>query len=89
MATFRAKIDVTLKDSILDPAGKTTLQALGSLGFQEAEDLRIGKHYVLMVNSGSKAEAKKCVDEMCQKLLVNPVIEKYIVDLEPLGGPST
>lgn len=86
---FRATIGVTLKESILDPQGQTTLRALGSLGFQEATNLRIGKYYVITLNSANEAEARKKIDEMCEKLLVNPVIEKYaLVDLENLRSAT-
>lgn len=88
MTIFRATVDVTLKKSILDPQGQTTLQALEALGFQDAKDLRVGKHFVLTVNSATQLEAEKKVKEMCEKLLINPIIEEYFVKVEDLGGTS-
>jgi phosphoribosylformylglycinamidine synthase subunit PurS len=85
---YKAKIDVTLKKSILDPQGKTALQALGSLGFDNAKDLRVGKHFVLTVDAATKADATKSVNQMCEILLVNPVIEEYSVQLEALSGTA-
>ena len=88
MNTFKAIVDVTLKKSILDPQGQTTLHALETLGFQDAKDLRVGKHFVLTVNSASAVEAEKKVKQMCEKVLINPVIEEYFVKIESLGGTS-
>ena len=85
---FKAIVDVTLKKSILDPQGQTTLHALETLGFQEAKDLRVGKHFVLTVNSANAVEAEEKVRQMCEKVLINPVIEEYFVKIEPLGGTS-
>ena len=88
MSTFKAIVDVTLKKSILDPQGQTTLHALETLGFQDAKDLRVGKHFVLTVNSANVVEAEKKVKQMCEKVLINPVIEEYVVKIESLGGTS-
>lgn len=90
MPEFTATVDVTLKKSIQDPQGQTTLHALEALGFQGTTDLRVGKHFVLKVNSANQSEAEKKVEDMCKKLLINPVIEeyKYFVQIEPLGGTS-
>ncbi len=79
---YTAKINVTLKKSILDPQGKTTLGALHSLGFDQVKSLRVGKHFVLTLDAANSEQAKGMVDEICQKLLVNPVIEEYSVELK-------
>ena len=79
MSKFTATVAVTLKDSVLDPQGHTTLQALNALGFQDAQDLKIGKCFILTVNSANEAEAKKTVNQACEKLFVNPVIEKSTI----------
>ena len=81
MATYKATVNTTLKKSVLDPQGQTVLHALESLGFKEAKDLRIGKTFILKLESPGKAEAEKKVREMCDKLLINPVIEEYSVSL--------
>jgi len=85
---YKVTINVTLKDSILDPQGKTGLHALGALGFQDAKDLRVGKHYVLTIDSANKIEAKKEAEEMCQKLLANPIIEKYFINVDDSEGTA-
>lgn len=88
MKTYTATVNIALKDSILDPQGLTGLHALSALGFQNATDMRVGKQYVLKINSANEGEAKKTVEEMCNKLLVNPVIEKFFIEIEPLEGTS-
>lgn len=79
---YKAKIDVTLKKSVLDPQGQTVLHALHSLGYKEAEALRIGKYFELEIEAKSKDAAEKSLHEMCDKLLVNAVIEEYSYKLE-------
>ena len=78
----RARVYVTLKEGILDPQGKTVLRALKSLGYDEVEDLRIGKFMELSLEGedGDKLEARLL--EMCEKLLANPIIENYRVEVE-------
>lgn len=79
---FKAKIDVNLKKSVLDPQGQTVLQALHSLGFKNAEDLRVGKHFELTLNSHDRRQAESDLKAMCDKLLINPIIEDYSFQLE-------
>ena len=74
---YKATINVTLKKSVLDPQGKTVLHALGTLGFKEAQDLRVGKYFELTLDSPSRQVAEEKVRTMCDKLLINPVIEEY------------
>ena len=79
---FKAKIDVTLRKSVLDPQGQTVLQALHSLGFKGVESLRVGKHFELTLNSGDRKKAEQDLKTMCDKLLINPIIEDYTFQLE-------
>lgn len=71
------RVTVTLKPSLLDSAGRTILGALQKLGYEEAQDVRIGKAIYLEVDRFDEARVK----EMCDKLLANPVIEDYRVEL--------
>lgn len=80
--TFKAKIYVTLRKSVFDPQGQTVLHALESLGFKSAKDLRVGKFFELTIDADSKQDAEKEVKTMCEKLLVNTVIEDYTFELE-------
>ena len=79
---YQVKISVTLKKSVFDPQGKTVLDALHSLGFREAESLRVGKFFELNLNAKSKKEAEAQIKAMCEKLLINPVIEEYQFEIE-------
>jgi phosphoribosylformylglycinamidine synthase len=79
---YKATINVTLKKSVLDPQGKTVLHALESLGFKEAQNLRVGKYFELTVNADNKQKAESRVKEMCDKVLINPVIEEYSFSLQ-------
>lgn len=73
---MRAKVYVTLKPGVLDPAGKAIEHALHSLGFEEAQDVRLGKYIELRVE-GDAARVPARLDDMCRKLLANGVIEDY------------
>jgi len=79
---YKAKINVTLKKTVLDPQGKTVLHALETLGFKEAKDLRAGKYFELALDASSREKAEASVRAMCDKLLINPVIEEYSFEIE-------
>ncbi len=79
---FRASVKVGLKTSVLDPQGKTVLAALHSLGFNEAKDLRVGKHFEIVLEGNDRTSVETRVKQFCEKLLVNPVIEHYSYELE-------
>ncbi|MBI2883271.1 MAG: phosphoribosylformylglycinamidine synthase subunit PurS [Candidatus Methylomirabilis oxyfera] len=81
-----AKIYVTLKPDVLDAQGDTVRSALETLGFQGLTDVRVGKFMVLTLNSPTKEQAAAQVDEMCKRLLANPVIEDYRFELEGAAG---
>ncbi|MEK7286024.1 MAG: phosphoribosylformylglycinamidine synthase subunit PurS [Nitrospirota bacterium] len=74
---MKAKVYVTLKDSIHDPQGVAILQALSSLGFNDAKDVRAGKYFEVELSEQAIAAAEESVKQMCEKLLANTVIEKY------------
>ncbi len=78
---FEARIHITLKKSVLDPQGDTVRSALASLGFQGVADCRIGKFMIVRLNEQNLAKAEAEVDEMCRKLLANPVIEDYVFQI--------
>ncbi|MDE2179564.1 MAG: phosphoribosylformylglycinamidine synthase subunit PurS [candidate division NC10 bacterium] len=81
-----AKIYVTLKPGVLDAQGDTVRSALEALGFQGLADVRVGKFMVLTLNSLTKEQATAQVEEMCRRLLANPVIEDYRFELEGAAG---
>ncbi len=78
---MKAKITITLKAGLLDAQGKTIKSALESMGFKGVADVRVGKHLEVELNHGSTSSAKRDVERMCQKLLANPVIETYRVEI--------
>jgi len=81
METYNAKVLVRLKPVVLDPQGKTVLSALKNLGFDEVRDARVGKVIELEIEGGSEEAVRKQIREMCSKLLANPVIEDYEIEL--------
>lgn len=80
-----AKIYVTLKPGVLDAQGDTVKSALETLGFKRVEDVRIGKFLVITLDGDTAEQAKAQVEEMCKRLLANPVIEDYTFELEGTG----
>ena len=81
---FKARIHTSLKKSVLDPQGQTTLHALDSMGFKEAKGLRIGKYFELALEAADRAAAEESIHAMCDKLLHNPVIEEYSFEIQEL-----
>jgi phosphoribosylformylglycinamidine synthase PurS subunit len=77
----KAKIHVTLKPGILDPQGKAIEQALATLGFASARNVRMGKYLELDLNETTKDKADAQVKAMCEKLLANTIIEDYRYEL--------
>ena len=82
MKEFKVKVEVKLKPVVLDPQGKTVLTALHHLGYDNVEDARIGKLIELRIMDSDAGNVKKLVDDMCKKLLSNPVIEDFVVKVE-------
>jgi phosphoribosylformylglycinamidine synthase len=76
----KATVLVRPKPTILDPQGEAVSSALGHLGF-EVQDARVGKVIDLEVEAADVAAAKAQVEEMCEQLLVNPLIESYEVEI--------
>lgn len=78
---MKAKIYVTHKKGVLDPQGKTVESALKSLGYKNLRDLHIGKYIELEIEVKDKTKAEKQVQEMCNKLLANPIIEQFTFEV--------
>jgi phosphoribosylformylglycinamidine synthase PurS subunit len=78
---MKARIHVTLKSGVLDPQGKAIAHALGNLGFNGIGEVRQGKYIEVELAETDKARAKATVEQMCQKLLANTVIENYTIEL--------
>jgi phosphoribosylformylglycinamidine synthase PurS subunit len=78
----KVKIYVTLKDGVLDPQGKTVRAALDKMGYKNLEEVRIGKYIEIDAKNGDKEKLSGEIDEICDRLLANPNIEKYKFTIE-------
>ena len=78
---MKAKVIITLKNGVLDPQGKAIEGALGALGFSGVGSVRQGKVIDVDLENMPKAEAEAEIQSMCKKLLANPVIEDYTIEL--------
>jgi phosphoribosylformylglycinamidine synthase PurS subunit len=74
---LKAQIYITLKRTVADPQGLTIKHALESLGYKDLADVRIGKLVVINLNLKDKKKAQQQIDQMCKRLLANPIIEDY------------
>ncbi len=79
---MRAKVHIRLKAGVHDPQGRAIANALIGLGFDEVGEVRQGKLIELDVDADDAPTARARVEEMCRRLLANPVIETYAIDLE-------
>ena len=79
---LQVKIYISLKEGVADPQGITIKNALNSLGYQGVGKVRMGKYLQLKLNVKDGKEAKREIDDMCRKLLVNPVIENYDYEIK-------
>jgi len=79
---LRVSIYVSPKKGVLDPAGQAALGALRSLGFGKVSDVQIGKYIVLRLEGMESTAAHGHVEEMCERLLANPIIEDYRIEIE-------
>ena len=78
---MKAVVNVSLKAGVLDSQGKAVHHALDSLKFKGVKDVRIGKRIVLELSSSDKSSAKQEVEQMCESLLANTVIEDYEIEI--------
>ncbi len=79
---MRARVFVTLKPSVFDPQGKTISDALHTLGYAAVGDVRQGKYFELDLDATSAAQARALAAEVADRLLANPVIETYRVEVD-------
>jgi phosphoribosylformylglycinamidine synthase len=82
---FEVTVKIRLKEGISDPEGSTTMKSLHLLGFDTVKDVRTQKVFVITMDEKDEETVRKKVEEMCQKLLTNPVIHDYEVDVRDLG----
>ena len=80
---MKISVIITLKKDVLDPQGKVIHQTLGGMGFNDINEVRQGKYFEIDTKESDPKKAKDKVEEMCNKLLANLVIENYkIIDAQ-------
>ncbi len=79
---MRARVFVTLKPSVFDPQGTTVADALHTLGYAAVKSVRQGKYFELDINARTEEEARRLASEAADKLLANPVIESYRIEVD-------
>ncbi len=79
---MRARVFVTLKPSVFDPQGTTVADALHTLGYAAVKSVRQGKYFELDIDARTEEEARRLASEAADKLLANPVIESYRIEVD-------
>ncbi|MDR1898337.1 MAG: phosphoribosylformylglycinamidine synthase subunit PurS [Prevotellaceae bacterium] len=82
---FIAEIDVMPLKALLDPQGKAVGMTLSGLGYSDARNVRIGKHITLEVDANNKEKAMTIVNELCVKVLHNPIMEGFEYELHEVN----
>ena len=78
---MKAKVTVKLKNGVLDPQGKAILNSAHALGFEELQDVRVGKCFEIDLGGGDPKRAKERLAQLADKLLANTVIENFEVEI--------
>ncbi|MBD1938678.1 phosphoribosylformylglycinamidine synthase subunit PurS [Microcoleus sp. FACHB-68] len=86
--TYHAQIYVTLRPSVLDPAGVAVQSGLKHLGYDNVGRVRIGKYVELTLSCAGEDEARQQLEQICDQLLANPVIENYRFELTEIAVPA-
>jgi len=88
LSHYEARIEVGHRPGILDPQGGVIERALPALGYANVSRVRVGKSIRLAVDAADEASARAQVEEMCRRLLANPVIEDFTVTVFPGDTPE-
>ena len=91
MPDYLARVYVSLKPTVNDPQGLTIADGLRSLGFEEVRGVRAGKYIEVRLTAADATIARQRVDSMCDRLLANPIIESFrldLVEVVPAGAPG-
>ena len=78
---MKARVHITLKPAVLDPQGKAIAHALSGLGFEGVRDVRQGKYIEIELAPGDPKQAEARVKSMCERLLANPIVENYTIEM--------
>ena len=79
---YQASIDVMPLKTLLDPQGKAVKSVLNNNGYDQVNDVRIGKHITVEIEAVNKSEAKEKIEEIASKVLINPVIEEFTYTID-------
>ena len=82
---FKVSVYVTPKQGVVDPQGAVVERALPALGHTGVGNIRVGRYITLEVEGKDPEKVRTDVDDMCRRLLANPIIEDYRFDIAPLG----
>ncbi len=88
MSNFQAKVKVSLRTSVLDPAGEATKMAALKMGIKGLNDLRIGKSIDISIDASNEHEAREQIELLCDRLLSNPVIENWSMKINSTDSSS-
>jgi phosphoribosylformylglycinamidine synthase len=83
LSTFQVLVEVRLRPGIADPEGATVERTLPALGFAGVREVRMGKAIRFEVEAASEDEARRTAEELCRRLLINPVIEEAFIEVSP------
>jgi phosphoribosylformylglycinamidine synthase PurS subunit len=81
MSTYQANITVTLKPEILDVQGRTVMEAVHQMERDEVQSVRCGKHFEVVIAAADEGAAGDIAAEIAHKLLANPVIDQYQIEI--------
>ena len=79
---MKARVFVKPREGVLDPQGNAVGQALHTLGYAEVEEVRVGRYFEVELSAAAREEAEGRLDEMCRRLLSNPLIEDFTFEIE-------
>ncbi|GIN58440.1 phosphoribosylformylglycinamidine synthase subunit PurS [Lederbergia ruris] len=83
--TYKVKVFVTLKESVIDPQGSAATKALQKMGYPGVKEVRVGKLMELQVEE-TDGDLSATIDEICKKLLVNQEVEDYSIEIEEVAA---
>lgn len=78
---MKANVIVTMKKGVLEPQGRAVARSLTNLGYEGIKEVRVGKIMEIKLDDIPKGKAEKLLDEICERLLANPVIEDYRIEI--------
>lgn len=74
---FLAQINIMPQKALLDPQGKAVLNSAKKIGFDTVNNIRVGKHIEIEVQAKSEQNAAVIIDDLCKKILINPIVKSY------------